>query len=644
MGKDLASWTNYIQRHPLFSGASEDAFTEFMEDCQVKRYEAGDHILYSKSLREGLILILEGMAEVYVTVRGRSNEAEVLEVVEPGEMVGLSSLADFLGEPKREEYSHTVEVRAVENVVCLRIPYHIIEKRWEHDHVRDYILRQVSIRLRDIYASLAEQVYLASQWGDSDPFIERVQDIMTAPPVKVNVDTPLSEVAYRMTSNNASSVIVEENNRLVGIITETDLVKRVIAAGIEKEGTAKDVMTASPLVISKLAYYYEAMANIFVQGVKHLPVTEDDDPTKVVGMITLSDLLKKQHRGKFNIIQEIEHVTEETLPTIKDKVYAVLGNLIEDEIPAFHTLKIITEFNDRLIKQCVKMAEEETRKDYGEPPVPYAFYLMGSAGRAEQFMFTDQDHFLVYHDPEKQEDKDRISMYFRKLGNAIVLWLERAGYKRCDGNMMASEQNWRGSITNWESRLHTWGLRATNENILLSNNFLSFRYLHGDEQLHDDFVKMVAKKFEKSQIFLFRAAEIELSNPIPNLDHPIRALFRLKRTGMDIKKHALFPFHHALQILAAKHEVYGMTPYDMVKKLEKKEVFTAPFADELLFAYETILRIRMTQSWQRYERGETNSSEIKFIHMRSRDKEALMIALKTIRTLQAYMKNAFGML
>lgn len=644
MEKDFEAWASFIKRHPLFSSVSEEAFQEMMADCIIKEYKASERMLYSKSLREGLLLILAGMAEVCVALRRRKNEGEVLEVIEPGEMVGLSSLADFLGEPRREEYSHTVEVRAVDDVLCLHIPYPIIEKLWQYEHVRDYILRQVAVRLRDIYASLAEQVRLRNEWGDSAPFTARVQDMITTPPVKVSVNTPLSEVAHRMTSNNVSSVIVEDKGRLLGIITETDLVKRVIRTGMGAEGKAKDTMTASPVVISQSAYYYEAMSKIYVEGIKHLPVTEDDDPTKVVGVITLSDLFKKQQRGKLNILHEIDHVTKETLPTLKEKIYVVLGNFIADEIPAFHTLKMITKFNDRLIKKCVQLAEEETREKYGDPPVPYVFYLMGSAGRAEQFMFTDQDHFLVYKDPEKAEEKEKIMTYFRKLGNAIVIWLEKAGYKRCDGNMMASEESWRGSMMNWESRLHTWGLRATNENILLSNNFLSFRKLYGDEELHDDFVKMVARKFTKSQIFLFRAAEIESMNPVPNLDHPIRALFRLKRPSIDIKKHALFPFHHALQILAALHNIYGMTPYDMVKKLEEKEVFSPTFADELLFAYETILNVRMTQTWRRYERGEKNSSEIQFVHMKSREKEALIIAMKTIRTLQTYMKHAFGMM
>ncbi|SFE60980.1 CBS domain-containing protein [Alteribacillus iranensis] len=644
MEAEIKKYEQAIQNHPIFSGVSAAEFGALMEQCRLKNYKQSQNVWYAGSPRNGLLLMLEGVTEVYVAINGQSSSHEVLEVLEAGDVVGFSSLADFLGEPAPFDHPYTVEVQAVEESVCLHIPYSVMEARWHQEEVRDYMLRQVSVRLRDIYASLAEQVHLAHQWGESDPFIQRVQDVMNTPVVTVSENTPVREVAAKMVDHHASSVVVEDTDQnIVGIITEKDLVQRVLSSGTGSDVTASAVMTSHPYLIQTQSYYYEAMSRFLLNGVKHLPVVTPENENRVVGMVTLSDLLRKRNRGRFEILQQIETTTGDTLPEMKHAIYDVLAHLISDRIPTLHLLEIITKLYDRLVRRCVEMAETEVVTKHGPPPVRYAFFLMGSGGRAEQFMLTDQDHFLVFEDPESDEDREKAESYFRALGHEIVYWLERAGYKRCDGNMMASEGAWRGSTSQWGDRLRTWGLRATNQNILLGHNFLAFRFLYGDQSVRDTFVETVHTQLESSTIFLYRAAEQEKNAPIPMLDHPVRAIFRLKKEGIDIKKHALFPFHHSLQILAAKHGIFGGTPLEKIDSLQEISVIDEAFADDLRFAYEVALKIRVEQSWSRYERGEGSTSEIKFSQIKSRDKEELMQAMKIFRTLQSQAVSAFGL-
>ncbi|MFZ4451807.1 DUF294 nucleotidyltransferase-like domain-containing protein [Salibacterium aidingense] len=644
MEQEINPYFKQVNQHPLFSGTSAAEFGDLMERCQLREYQTAEKILYSQSPRDGFLLMLEGVTEVYVSFHENDRKNEVLEVLEPGEIIGFSSLADFLGEPAVRENPYTVEVQAVEKAVCLHIPNDVLQAVWHREEVRDYVLRQVSVRLRDIYTSLAEQVHLAARWGESDPFIQRVQDMMTTPPVIVSESTPVSEAAEKMIQKSASSIIVEaDSGEMTGIITEKDLVQRIAASQKAGTETVASIMSREPYVITRQAYYYEAMSSFLMNGVKHLPVTDDYNSSKVVGVITLSDLLKNKNRGKFDILKEIETVDAAHLPDIKYAIYDILETLLHDRIPALHILRVVTRLYDQLVRQCADIAEREIRKKHGEPPLPYAFYLMGSGGRGEQFMLSDQDHFLVYGEPGNEEEKREAEQYFRALGNEIVLYLEKAGYKRCDGNMMASESNWRGSVSDWGDRLRIWGLRATNQNILLGHNFLAFRFLYGNQHLHQQFLTAVEQQFERSRIFLYRAAGQERLQPVPSLDHPVRALFRVKRHHIDIKKHALFPFHHCLQILAAHHNIFGKMPLDMIEALQEKHEMEETFAEDLRFAYETVIRIRMEQSWSRYQRKEGNSSEILFTQMKTSDKEALIIALKTLRSLQTKVLTTFGM-
>lgn len=202
---DYEQFLEKINRHPLFQGVSSEVFDELIESCSFKTYAKGDTVLFKKTPREGLLIILQGMAEVLVDDGGTS---EVLEVLQTNDIIGFSSLADFLGEPATHVFQYTVAVKAIEATACLQVPYSVVEERWTDVNVRDFVLRQIAVRLRDIYGSLAEQVQLSSKWGESSPFIQRVQDIMHWPVNTAEVDETIQTVAQKMIKEKTTSVLV----------------------------------------------------------------------------------------------------------------------------------------------------------------------------------------------------------------------------------------------------------------------------------------------------------------------------------------------------------------------------------------------------------------------------------------------------
>lgn len=637
--RKIESLYNQIYKHPLFRGLQEKEFYRLIEKCSLKHYEKASKVLYSKTPREGLLLILEGMAEVFVEGEVNQHHKEVLEILQTGDCIGFSSLADFLGEKTHTHTMYSVSVIAVEDSYCLQIPFSVLEERWIDEQVRDYVLRQVAVRLKDIYASLADQIQLASQWGESEPFMRRVQDIMATPVVSVEENETIQKAAEKMVTHSKSSVLVLANERLVGIITEKDLVSRVISKQRSLSSPVHEIMTKNPITISRDSYYYEALSTFLMKGIKHLPVVQEE---QVVGVITLSDLLRKKNHGTLEILQTIEESTLENLASVKLAIYEVLASLMNDRIPILNTLEIITKLYDRLVKHCLDLAVKSLeKKGLGKPPVSFCWYQMGSGGRGEQFLLTDQDHFLVFDNSEACEE---VEHYFEKLGEEIVFYLEKAGYERCVGKMMSNEEIWRGSINKWKDRLKGWALRTTNENLLLVQNFFSFRMLYGDEALNDRFKGMVTNHVKESGTILYRLAELEKEMPVPNLDHPIRAMFRLERNSIDIKKDALFPLHHSLQTIFTLHGVVEGTPMERLKALARLGVFKESFAEDLRDALEVILEIRVSQAWLKYQRGEKGTSKITFTHIKSRDKEALIKALKTTKELQQQLLGAFGML
>ena len=267
----------------------------------------------------------------------------------------------------------------------------------------------------------------------------------------------------------------------------------------------------------------------------------------------------------------------------------------------------------------------------GEPPVPFAFYLMGSAGRREQFMLTDQDHFLVYGETNEHG-------YFEKLGAEITARLEAAGYARCKGLMMSSEEQWRGTVTQWQERVRKWMLQSTNENLLLAQNFFSCRFAAGSEELNGEFEAKITELLDRSKIFLYRMVQAEKEQEIPTLDEPIRALFKLGRKSIDMKKEILFPFHHSLQILSLYYGRIPGTPLEEITRLKEKGIFTEGFTEDLKEAFSHVLDLYIRQRWG------TNggSSVLSFTTMSTRQKDELILSLRTLRELQGMVFARFS--
>lgn len=476
-----------------------------------------------------------------------------------------------------------------------------------------------------------EKFELAEDIGESEAFIILVGDLMTERVLAISSSATVLEAAEKMSLEKTSSILVMEDGELKGIVTERDMVARVVAGGVLPSRTVDTVMTREPITISRFSYYYEAISVMLLEGIKHLPVMEEE---KVVGVITLSDLFRKKNENVMQTLKTISAADEDNLANVKKAIYAVLDRLLTENIPIVKTLEIITTLYNRLVIRIVDLAVQKLTEQGKTQPGPFAFYQMGSSGRGEQFVLTDQDHFLVYDSNDSQ--------YFKVLGIEITSLMEKAGYERCKGMMMCSEKEWRGNLTQWEDRLRTWSLHSTNDNLLLAQNFFSYRFITGDELLNEQFERMIVNLLERSRIFLYRLIEMEREHPIPTLDQPIRSLFKLERKSIDMKKSILFPYHHSLQILSLLHGIPTGTPFEKIDRLTDKGVFSEHFASDLKRAAGQVLALYMKHRMNQVRRGEELTSVIQFTRLSSREKDELILSLRTLKDLQSQVTSHYS--
>ncbi len=161
---------------------------------------------------------------------------------------------------------------------------------------------------------------------------------------------------------------------------------------------------------------------------------------------------------------------------------------------------LITTFSDAILEKIIGFALEEQ----GPPPVSFAFITLGSEGRQEQTLKTDQDNAIIFEDiqPGFGLTEEQVQQYFIDLSEKICLWLDRAGYDLCLGGIMAKNPTWCQPVTMWKSYFTKWIRTAEPESILHTTIFFDFRHAYGNKYLTEELRDHLGRTLDQQAVFL----------------------------------------------------------------------------------------------------------------------------------------------
>ena len=206
----------------------------------------------------------------------------------------------------------------------------------------------------------------------------------------------------------------------------------------------------------------------------------------------------------------------------------------------------LNHFHDLVYDQVLTAALSKVSKEYGIPPSPFCFFVMGSAGRREQSIWSDQDHGLVF-----TRKTDEAQEYFLKLGEEISEGLEIAGYKKCSGSVMASNPLWCKSMKDWETQLGIWVGESTWESIRYLLIFADARTIYGDHSLLN-ILKEKAFAEVKSKQLLLRMLHntMYLKKGVGVLGQLLVETHGANTGSINLKETAFLPFVNAARLLS----------------------------------------------------------------------------------------------
>jgi len=599
-------------------------------NSKLKYYPKGSYVFrQGESSHRVLYLVIRGRVEIHL--EDASGEFKAGGERKPLEFFGETVF--FTGE------SYPASTVALEELTCMLIPGDAFEKvLTNNQEMAAHFTQMLTTRMKSLYLQMGQR---DNEEDFQDQFLrKRASDIMVSPAVTCLPGQDLRRAALQMKKREVSSLVVAApNGKLVGIITHKDLVEKVLAEDTSQAPRyVFEIMTTRVNSIKTTDFAYRALLLMAKHRIKHVVVTENNRPS---GIITVNDLMKSRSWGTLSAVNSIEaQQTMDDLAEAVKEVDQVQQALVAENARAREICELLTEFYDRITRKLLGIAEEEMfREGRGRPPARYCWINMGSSGRREQFARTDQDNAIIFEDlPTSKQEKDA-RRYFMELGRKTTRGLEQCGFKRCPGGVMAENQRWCRSLSEWYRTVKQWTEKLDPTHIRDMTIFLDFRPVYGEIELGNKLRQDVSLLFREAYPALLFLAEDDLNHRVPlNI---FRQVITDRDGKINLKSAVSVHLIDCVRIFSLREGIKETSTFRRIQRLGNREVLNRDYSKNLQDAFENLLKWRINQTLHQLGHGNKPDNNIYPSEMGKEERARLKKAMLVTDRLQYLTSKTF---
>ena len=359
------------------------------------------------------------------------------------------------------------------------------------------LLQESRIALRNSFASQA----LAEQSLES-----RLGDLSLKKPLTIGPNKSLREALTLIHEKKVGSILIVEDQRtILGILTRYDVLSRVTLSNLDLSTPISAVMSkdVKTLTVDDTAEKAGLLMSRF--NIRHLPVL---DRGELVGIISERDLFSLQRLSLSNISSAIRGTDElAQLKKCADDIRQFARNLLGQGIQARQLTTLISHLNDVLAARLIEIYAAKHQLNMNQ----IAWIALGSEGRSEQTIATDQDNALVFSDTVLASQREAYLRFAGEVNQA----LNECGYPLCKGNIMASNPELCLTQSEWLMRFSRWIEQGNPKDLLNASIFFDFRVLAGNADLLTPLKDYVTTKAAAIPRFIKLLADNSLNARVP---------------------------------------------------------------------------------------------------------------------------------
>ena len=449
-------------------------------------------------------------------------------------------------------------------------------------------------------------------------------------PVTCTPPTPLRQALTTMRDARIGAlVVVDERMHPVGMFTERDVLDRVVLQGTSLETPLSAVMTPAPATLDESASAFDAALEMVQRGIRHLPVTRGG---VLVGVVSERDLFSLQRVGMREVSRAIAHAaTPAALQAAAADVRTLARNMLAQGMGIGQLTQVIVALNDRLVERAIRLVTADADID----DIDFCWIALGSEGRMEQTISTDQDNGLIFAVP-KNADAEGIRLRLLPVAQRINKLLATLGFPLCQGDIMAGNPKWCLGLAEWQSRFGDWLRNPLPGALLNAAIFFDFRPLHGNAALASRLREWLLAEVQTRPAFLRMLAANALA-----VSPPLNFFGELAGAGkIDLKGQGARPFIDAARVLALAGNAAVTHTAQRLRLTAAGNL--AQEAEAMVEAFQFVQTLRLNRQFAALADGGA-PNQIDLATLNELDQRILKEAFRQARKLQSRLKLNYAL-
>ena len=472
--------------------------------------------------------------------------------------------------------------------------------------------------------------------ADDNQFFRPIRDFYQRTVVSCSADDALVDIVAQMRERSISCVVVVTDGKPYAIVTDRDLRNKVVATGKDPASLrVADVMSTPLVTIGEDDVLYETLYRMSRHNIHRLVVV--DQAGVLAGIITVTDILRLQAHSPHQLVVDIEKAASiDALRELHQRIQKLIIHLAGTGIAIREMVKLIANLNDQVVIRLIDLLRAEKYPDLTDD---FAFVVMGSEGRGEQTLSTDQDNGIIYDDTLSTVEVTRLEAFSHDLIDALI----SIGVPACPGGIMARNPEWRRSLSGWRQELTRWLSAPTPDNVMTGSMFMDLRPLYGRTDLVDALRTHAFHYMANEQGFLVRMAQ-NMTNFAP----PLGWFGRIKveksgpnRGQIDVKKAGIFAITDGVKALAIEAGRLQGSTHDRMEALVEAGVLKPEQVADLRAAFDFLVLMRLRGQVGALRSNATPSNYIALEHLNAMEQGELRLAFEGVAKFQSFIQHHF---
>ncbi|GLT20031.1 cyclic nucleotide-binding protein [Vibrio zhanjiangensis] len=619
MEAELLDIKNFLSQHPPFDELDDDVLDFVTQHVEISYFREGTPIIHFGDEIHDLYMVRSGVVEIY------RRKGELYNRLDEGALFGQMGLLTN----NKVRFPAT----AIKDTLLYCIPESAFQELYDnHETFADFVEVEDTARLRQAVSSSNEQ---------NDLTTSKVRTLLKGETPFLEKDETIQNAAIKMADENVSSLLIidpniledneEDQSPLVGIITDRDLCTRVLAEGLDPSDPVSDVMTTEVISLDHNAYVYEAMLTMLRYNVHHLPVLKDKKP---IGIIETTDIVRYESQNSLLLVSSIfQQQSIEELASLAKQVKDSFVRLVNEDANSHMVGSAMSVIGKSFKQRIIELAEEEL----GEPPVPYCFLALGSMGRDEQILVTDQDNAIIL---DNTYDNDKHGQYFAELAKRICDGLDQCGYTYCTGDIMATNPVWRMTRTEWEACFSDWIDDPNPKALLNASIFFDLVGVYGRLKWAEQLNGFIVRRARKNNRFLACLARNAM-NRTPPLG--FFKAFVMEQDGrhnnsINLKRRGTAPLADLIRVHALAVGSRSTNSFERLDDIHEAGILPKGKARDLRDALEFISMVRIRHQAFDVENGVEPDNNIEPENLSDFERRNLKDAFQILSNAQNFLK------